>query len=337
MFARSSQKVESALTSHAQRSRMPTVTQSQQPSATEIFAENAALKELLEVYESTSVETAQKLGKALDALAEQSQRLIDAEREKSRLAEAQAKRLERELEIAAQLQTSMFPRRFEVDGYDVAATMVPAEQVGGDYFDIVPTKDGCWFGIGDVSGHGLTAGLIMLMTQCAVTALVRREPHISPTDAVVVVNHMLFENIRQRLRQNDHMTLTLLHLDARGVLRFAGAHEELMILRGGSSKVEHVKTPGTWVGGKASIQDVTNDSQVQLDVGDTLVLYSDGIIESRLPESREEWGVDRLAQVVVENRKKSCADLCVDVMRAVEAWSPVAADDRTLAVIRRRA
>jgi sigma-B regulation protein RsbU (phosphoserine phosphatase) len=175
----------------------------------------------------------------------------------------------------------------------------------------------------------------MLMTQCAVTALVRREPHMSPSEAIVVVNHMLFENIRQRLRQNDHMTLTLLHLDARGALRFAGAHEELLIVRAGSSKAEHVKTPGTWVGGKESIREFIDDSSLQLGVGDILVLYSDGIIESRPPESREEWGVERLADVVLGSRQKACAEVCSDIMRAVETWSPVAADDRTLAVIRR--
>jgi sigma-B regulation protein RsbU (phosphoserine phosphatase) len=312
------------------------VSASQTPSATELFAENTALKELLDVYESTSVEQAQKLGKALDALAEQSQRLLDAEREKSRLAEAQAKRLERELEIASQIQTSMFPRRFKIDGFDVGAMMVPAEQVGGDYFDIVPTEDGCWLGIGDVSGHGLTAGLIMLMTQCAVTALVRKEPNLSPAEAVVVINQVLFENIRQRLRQNDHMTLTLLHLDSKGALRFAGAHEELIIVRAGSMQVEHLMTPGTWVGGKSSIGDVTKDSHAQLGVGDTLILFSDGIIESRAESTREEWGLDRLANVVVRGAGKPCADVCADVLREVAEWSPIAADDRTLAIIRRQ-
>ena len=62
--------------------------------------------------------------------------------------------------------------------------MIPATEVGGDYYDVLPVPGGCWLGIGDVAGHGLNAGLIMLMIQCSVASLVRRDPNTSPSAAL---------------------------------------------------------------------------------------------------------------------------------------------------------
>src|SRR6185312_16361325 len=64
-------------------------------------------------------------------------------------------RVEEELEIARRVQTSILPRNLAVPGLAVAATMIPANEIGGDYYDIIPTNDGAWLAVGDVSGHGL--------------------------------------------------------------------------------------------------------------------------------------------------------------------------------------
>ena len=60
--------------------------------------------------------------------------------------------------------------------------MVPAEEVGGDYYDVLPVTDGCWIGIGDVAGHGLGAGLIMVMIQSMVMTLVRNDERARPRE-----------------------------------------------------------------------------------------------------------------------------------------------------------
>ena len=275
-----------------------------------------------------------KHGKTLEELAESGQRLLAAEREASRLARQQAQQLEREFAIASQIQASILPRSYRVVGFDIAGTMIPADTVGGDYYDIIPTADGAWLGIGDVSGHGLTAGLVMMMTQCAVGALVRRDPDISPVDALVAVNEILVENIRRRLRQDEHMTLTLLRLDTTGRVRFAGAHEELMVFRGATRTIEHLATPGAWVGMRPELHDVIAESSLTLSRGDVLVLYTDGIIEARHPETGEEFGIERLADAVRAHANLASQQLCEALVRAGEAWAPAPLDDRTVVVIR---
>src|SRR5205814_931340 len=113
---------------------------------------------------------------------------------------------------------------------ELAAHMLPAAEVGGDYYDVLPTDDGCWIGIGDVAGHGLNAGLVMMMVQSVVTALVQSNPKADPTDHVVRLNEVLFENIRHRLGRDEHVTLSLLRYSEDGSLRWAGAHENLLVV-----------------------------------------------------------------------------------------------------------
>ena len=77
--------------------------------------------------------------------------------------------------------------------------MVPATEVGGDYYDVIPCADGCWIGVGDVAGHGLSAGLVMLMVQSAFRCL---GAYLARGDArrlVVALNQLIFDNVRNRL------------------------------------------------------------------------------------------------------------------------------------------
>src|SRR6185312_8425348 len=132
-------------------------------------------------------------------------------------------RLEKEMEIAARIQTSILPRALAVPGLEIAASMRTASEVGGDYYDVVGTADGCWLGIGDVAGHGLGTGLVMLMMQSGFGALARKMPDAGPRDLVLALNAMLVDNVRDRLRQREHATLTLLRYRQDGTLTYAGA------------------------------------------------------------------------------------------------------------------
>ena len=92
--------------------------------------------------------------------------------------------------------------------------MRPAEEVGGDYYDVVPCDGGgAWLGIGDVSGHGLNAGLVMLMVQSAAQALIRAVPDIEPADLFRKLNQVLHDNVRMRLERDDHVTPARAHDD----------------------------------------------------------------------------------------------------------------------------
>jgi phosphoserine phosphatase RsbU/P len=80
-----------------------------------------------------------------------------------------------EMEVAKRIQTSLLPKLHEVNGYTIAASMQPADEVGGDYYDVVESAKGeTWLCVGDVSGHGVESGLIMMMTQTSIFTTVNR-------------------------------------------------------------------------------------------------------------------------------------------------------------------
>src|SRR5262249_49156262 len=128
--------------------------------------------------------------------------------EAAKVAIAEKKRLESELQIASHIQTAILPRDPQIEGLQMAARMLPAAEVGGDYYDVFPFEGGCWIGIGDVAGHGLPAGLVMLMIQSVVYALVQNDPAASPSNIVRELNSVLFENVRKRLKQTEHATFS---------------------------------------------------------------------------------------------------------------------------------
>lgn len=238
-----------------------------------------------------------------------------------------------EIDIAARLQTALLPRAFEVTDFTVAARMVPATEVGGDYYDVVPTPYGCWVGIGDVAGHGLDAGLMMLMTQSVVGAWVRAHPQAWPSEVLSPLNRMLFENVHDRLGKSTHVTFTLLHLLPTGAVRFAGAHEELLVWRRATQTVEALPTPGTWLGLARELPNGWPDSTLTLSTGDVLLLHTDGITESRNP-SGEELGIERMEAAFAAQAKHGPRAV-VDALHALAgSWSERVDDDRTVVAVR---
>ena len=249
---------------------------------------------------------------------------------------AEKQRLEQELSIATRIQTSILPRNFQVRGLEIAATMLPATEVGGDYYDVLPTARGCWIGIGDVAGHGLRPGLVMMMLQSIVSALVRANPDAAPRDVLRVVNGVLYENVRERLGQDEHATLSLIQYQASGELTFAGAHEDMLILRAESGRVEVVPTLGTWVGATKDIDDATQDTRATLRDGDVLLLYTDGVIEAQ-NAANEQFGSERLARLLERLGGEPVATIRDALASAVTEFMSEQRDDIALLVARYRA
>jgi serine phosphatase RsbU (regulator of sigma subunit) len=243
-------------------------------------------------------------------------------------------RLKREMDIAQGIQAALLPRSLEVPGLDVAASMRPATEVGGDYYDVLPVGDGCWFGIGDVAGHGLESGMIMLMIQSSVLTLIRRDPDASPAAVISAVNRALHENLSDRLDVRTFATLVLLRYRRDGRLVFAGAHEELVVWRASTRTCELVATPGTWIGARRDVEHAMVDSEITLEHGDVVVLLTDGVIEA-MNAAGEQLGPDRVCRLV-----EDCADQPVDEIRAriaaaVAGWEHETADDASVIVLRR--
>ena len=279
------------------------------------------------VYESL----AEQVSSALEG-ARLVDRLVD---EATRRQVAERQRLEKEMEIAARIQTSILPRDVSVAGLEIAAAMHAATEVGGDYYDVVPVDDGCWLGIGDVAGHGLGTGLVMLMMQSGIGALARKMPDAAPRDLLLALNTMLVENVRERLGQHEHATLTLIRYRRDGSLTFAGAHEEMLVRRATTGRCERIETPGAWVGAKRDITAGTVDSTARLHPGDLLVLFTDGLTEAASDEAGgARFGIDRLIALVDEHGASPPAVVRDAILAAVSAFSARRDDDVTLLVAR---
>ena len=239
-----------------------------------------------------------------------------------------------ELAVAKRIQTALIPKRLGGAGFELAAAMVPADQVGGDYYDVFNTPDGCWIGIGDVTGHGLLAGMIMLMMQSTVSALVNALPAAGPADIVCQLNTVMRSNIRERLGEHDHATFMLLRYRTDGGITLAGAHEEVLVYRADKQQCELYPTNGIWIGITEHIRAGTYDHSLTLAPGDMLVLYTDGLIEAR-NATGEQFGIERVMDLVRANANAPVDTVHTKLLAAARAWTPVQQDDITLLVLRR--
>jgi phosphoserine phosphatase RsbU/P len=237
-----------------------------------------------------------------------------------------------ENEIASRVQASILPGEVDVEGLAISAQMLPAEVVGGDYYDIIPVDDGCWLAIGDVAGHGLAAGVIMLMIQSAVQSLVRLSPRGSPRDLVCALNGALYENIRKRMKRDEHVTFCLARYSPDGGLVFAGAHENILICRENGA-CEDIAPSGTWLGAMEDIRQDTPEIKLQLGPGDVMLLFSDGVIEADDGHGAR-FGLERLRVLMAENRERSPQEMRNAIMDTVMRWSGRPDDDMTLLVVR---
>lgn len=273
----------------------------------------------------------EQIGSALKA-AELHRNVVE---QTSRRERAERERLERETEIAQQIQTAILPVSFAVPGLDLVATMRPATSVGGDYYDVIPIDDGCYLGIGDVTGHGLLAGMIMLMVQSMIAAAVKLNERLTPSDILPAINRALYDNVRHRLRETDHVTLTLIKYRRDGRLLLAGAHDEVIIHRRRTGRCEQIRPLGFWLAAIADVTDMTSDIEARLEDGDLLVLHTDGVTEA-MNESREQFGLERLMAVIRNHANETPEQLCNSILAACMGWSSTQNDDVSLVVARYR-
>lgn len=240
-----------------------------------------------------------------------------------------------ELSIAQRIQLSILPKDFSVEGLQISAAMYPATEVGGDYYDVLPVAGGAWIGVGDVAGHGVTAGIIMLMLQSAAAAAVRARPDASPSELVCLLNEILFEGVRKRMGADEHATFTLMRYERSGLVTFAGAHEPILVLRAGSREVERIDTPGMWLGVRRAIEDVTRDSTIDLGTGDLVVLHTDGISEASPFPGAEAFGIEGICEAMLDARDGTVNEVRTHIMNRVREFTPQQRkDDMTLVALR---
>jgi serine phosphatase RsbU (regulator of sigma subunit) len=200
-----------------------------------------------------------------------------------------------EMDLARKVQTVLLPQRTELRDYEIAATMMPAEVVGGDYFDLIQSPQADWLLIGDVSGHGVTAGLGMMMVQTAVRSLVvgaATDAPPKPSELLARVNRAVRTNLTA-VSPDQYMTISALRIQGPNVV-YSGMHESILIYRAATGAVERLRTQGMWLGLMEDISSELRDDTFRLNVGDLCLLYTDGLTETVIGENRRRLGVDQL-------------------------------------------
>ncbi len=188
-----------------------------------------------------------------------------------------------------------------IEELDIAGYMEPAEEVGGDYYDALRHNGQLKIGIGDVTGHGLESGVLMLMVQTAVRTLLTSGEK-DPVRFMDILNQTLHGNI-QRMAVDKSLSLALLDYE-QGNVKVSGQHEQLMVIRkDGQVELKDTMDLGFPIGLEAGIAQFVNEISIDLQPGDGVVLYSDGFTEAE-NGAGEFYGLDRLCDSAHFDRAK---------------------------------
>ena len=247
-------------------------------------------------------------------------------------------RMSAELDVTRRLQQMILPQQQELEsiaGLEIAAFMEPADEVGGDYYDVLNHGGKATIGIGDVTGHGLESGVLMIMAQTAIRTLFTHN-ETDPVKLLQTVNQTLFDNV-ERMNSGKNMSLCLLEYRDK-TLRLSGQHEEVIVVRS-SGEVERIDTLdlGFPIALEADIADFLASTEIQLNSGDVVVLYTDGITEA-FDMKKDQYGIEPVIEVVALNREQSAAEIkqaVIDDVRRYMGGQKVF-DDITLVVIKQK-
>jgi serine phosphatase RsbU (regulator of sigma subunit) len=252
--------------------------------------------------------------------------------------QVQKERLEREIEIAKEVQERLFPNQTPLMSHmEVTGICLPARMVSGDYYDFLPLgNQELGLAVGDICGKGISAALLMANLQAALRSNVmnlwiqdRRHGEKAVAEVVARLNRQIysytsankFASFFYALYDDAHQTLTYCNAGHNPPLCFSG------------NEVRRLNVGGTVVGIFADSR--YDQETVQLNAGDLFIAYTDGIVEC-VNEYGEEFGEGRLIQVVQENRSLSAARIKELVVERVLSWSYAEEreDDMTLIVAR---
>ena len=251
----------------------------------------------------------------------------------ARLLEEQMERvrLERELQVASEIQQRFQPASApQVAGYELQGISFPCYEIGGDYYDFIQREDGkLVVALGDVSGKGPAAALLMSSLHAAVHA--QADNHDSLAKTIGAVNRYLVDSTPA----NRFVTLFYAELDPRaGSLAFlnAGHNPPLIVHAGGT--MEQLASGGLPLGIMSNAE--FREGKTRLHPGDVLVIYSDGVSEAVNPKG-EEFGPTRLYEVVARNLDASAAGIRDRIESALTKFcqGTPAADDITLVICKR--
>ena len=244
----------------------------------------------------------------------QKKRLIRREQEKTRqaLLEAENKRREEELEKARQLQLSMLPKEVpKVDNLDIAVYMKTATEVGGDYYDFSQCEDGTLFAtIGDATGHGINAGMVVTTTKSLFFSTVReRDP--------LAFYKYSNETIDELYDGDLLMALQLLRIKDRKLTLISGGMPPAYYYHAKKGEIEEILVKAMPLGAFPGFP--YKEMDFELKPGDTLLFSSDGFAEL-FNENGNMFGYDKVRDLFAEIASKSSQEIIDELVKSGDAW-----------------
>jgi sigma-B regulation protein RsbU (phosphoserine phosphatase) len=244
------------------------------------------------------------------------------------------KKIEQELELAASIQQALFPAFLpRLEGYELAAHNRPARQCGGDYYDVLPVENGgqtaFLFCVADVSGKGLPASLLMSNVQATLRALLGH--HTSLAELSARTSELLYATTPS----NKYVTAIMAQVELEsGSVRYVNAGHSGGLLLRASGEHLWLKPTGTPIGLLPGMP--YDEERIQLERGDLLALFSDGIPEAQ-NERDEEYGEDRFLEYVRTAQSEPSQTIVSGAFAEIEAFTLGVPqfDDITLLVIKK--
>jgi len=281
-------------------------------------------KENLQAYTIKDIELLENMGRQIGITIDNALHHEDIV-EKERLAE--------EMKLGREIQMALLPNETpRISGLTVEGLMNPAKEIGGDYYDFItlPNKDNFAVVIGDVSGKGVAAGLLMAMAKTAIHTLSQEEA--SPRKILLRTNTILNRHI------GGQKFMTLLYFlwqsDSKTLLYSSGGHEHILLCRNGSKRVETIQSGGFMLGMLADIDSFLEEKQIKLEFGDKVLLYTDGVTEAQ-NQAEDRFGLLRLQEAFQKHSQKPANELMLAVKDEVYSFSGAYPqfDDITLVVL----
>jgi serine phosphatase RsbU (regulator of sigma subunit) len=244
-------------------------------------------------------------------------------------------RLSREFEIASKIQRSLLPRAMpSLNGLHVGARVLPAREVGGDYYDLLPLPDDKLLAvIGDVSGKGLGAGMIMLIVRTTLHLLVDHDSSASPSRLI----RSLEERLVPQLDPFTFMTFLALRWSSRDrLLTWSGAgHEHILWHSTLDRRIHRIRTGGLALGLQRERFLPREEKRLLLNPGDSVLLYTDGVTDCRGPDGQA-YGLDRLERTFERFQDLPSEEMVEAILSDLDQFRKQTppTDDRTLVVFK---
>ncbi len=248
---------------------------------------------------------------------------------------AEKERIKRELEIARQVQLSFLPRQLpKLAGLDIAALCIPANEVGGDYYDFVKLGENrLGVLIGDVSGKGVSAAFYMTLTKGIIKSSVQE--NLSPAQVLIRANQLFYENVERGIFVS--LIYGVFDLEQRTFTSARAGHNPILLLRRQQQNPHIISPQGLALGldqGNIFARNIREQTLV-LNQGDMLVFYTDGFTEA-MNGRNEEFGETRMSEVLANGLAGSSLDTINNIRNAVQIFSGATPqhDDMTMVVVR---